>query len=439
MYSEPDFSLQILALVIFRVLNSFIAIVPILFFRKVGVFHLLVFPFYLSLAKTLAQSPLSLLHPFLREGVMLQNTTLTFISKPSLVFLNLEAAVYIFLFKILLFVGYFAFRGRISIPVFRGQGRPNLLRFYVLTGIILAITFTFFGLQGGITSWISQWGSAGGRQEAAEGLGPVLRLIGSAYFLPLAWYLYRGKQAIKNPVFILLAIMTLFLGFATTGSRSSIVNAFIPFLVAYALLNRNLPIFRAFVFGAVFFFLFGLLGQIRKASTFNRGNFTWESINFQLQENVGRASAEARQWTGNGASIALYYSVPERVGYLSGLTYLGAISFWVPRAIWRDKPHGAGYYNGRLIFGGKAGIPPGAISEAFWNFGFLGILLMGFINGVLVSVFCRFFEANLSSVGAAVVYLIVLKTGLSISSLALTALFQTMIFVVLGLKYLRLL
>ena len=439
LFIEPDVSLPVVALVLVRILIGFLDVFPILFFSRVGIFHLLVFPFYLRLAKKLAQNPFSLFAPFFGDGVVLQSTSLASLDDSTLLFLNLEGGAYTFIFTTFLFIGYIAIGNSYFPQLASTRKRTSINRFYALATFILLVVLVFFSLQGGVTGWISKWGTAGGRDQAGEDLGPVLRLLRSAYFLPLAWYLYQGGRVFRNFFFVPLLILTVFLGFAATGSRSSVVGAVIPFLVAYALRNRSLPIKRALAFGFVFFFLFGLLGQIRSASTFNRGNFSWEDIDFSIRENVDRASAESEQWASRGAGLALYYSVPERVDYLYGYTYLGALSFWIPRIIWKDKPHGGGYYNGRLIFEDNRGIPPGDVPEAYWNFGLFGVLLIGFLNGALIKLASQFLEANFQSIGAVVVYIMILKTGLTMSSLGLTGLFQSMIFVVLGLKYLRLL
>ncbi|MEM7380598.1 MAG: O-antigen polymerase [Bacteroidota bacterium] len=440
LYVEPDKSFLVIALVLIRILSGFLVILPILLFRRVGVFHLLVFPFYLNLLKNLAQNPLFLIAPFLGGGVTLQSTALVPLDKLNLIQLNLEGAAYSIIFLIFMYFGYFSsiIRPPKLVTAARRKMIPNW-RFYFLSFVILGTAMAFFSIQGGLTSWISKWGAEGGRSEAMEGLGPVLRFLRTAFFLPLAWYLYKGSKVFFNPGFWVILFVTVFLGFAATGSRSSVLHSLIPFLIAYALRNRKLPIMRAFALGVVFFLLFGLLGQIRTASTFNEGNFSWENIDFSIGENFDRAVNEAEKWGNEGAAIALYLSVPEEVDFLYGLTYIGAASFWIPRAIWRNKPHGAGYYNGRLIFGRNSGVPPGAISEAFWNFGIIGIMVMGFFQGFLIKSFTLLFEQNYSSVGVIVIYLIVLKAGLTVSSLALTGLFQSLIFVILGLRFLRLL
>jgi hypothetical protein len=72
-------------------------------------------------------------------------------------------------------------------------------------------------------------------------------------------------------------------------------------------------------------------------------------------------------------------------GFLAGRTYLGSLLFFVPRSLWPDKPRTAGAYNNHYNFARTYvthdfprgwGIPVGGPTEAFWNFGWVGVLLI---------------------------------------------------------------
>jgi hypothetical protein len=84
--------------------------------------------------------------------------------------------------------------------------------------------------------------------------------------------------------------------------------------------------------------------------------------------------------------------VPEDVSFRGGNTYLNVLYYFIPRAIWPDKPTlsaGEVYKQERsLIFvGGGLGI--GYLGELYFNFGWLGILLgslgYGLLGGVLAN------------------------------------------------------
>lgn len=67
-----------------------------------------------------------------------------------------------------------------------------------------------------------------------------------------------------------------------------------------------------------------------------------------------------------------------------GETMVSWIYGWIPRAIWRSKPavH-SGAELGPVIYGDEVGgAPPGLPAESFWNFGFLGGLLVAPLAGL---------------------------------------------------------
>jgi len=231
----------------------------------------------------------------------------------------------------------------------------------------------------------------------------------------------------KNPIFVVIFLMSIIIGFLTTGSRSSVILVLVAFLVSYIVKTRKIPKVSS-VFAAVLaVLLFGLLGQIRTASTYNRGVWSWEDIDFDYQANLDRASDESEAWRSLGADLATYVSVPERIDFLYGKTYMAAVAFWLPRAIWKDKPHGVGYYTGREIYGAGNGVPPGPIAEAYWNFGLPGIIILSFIYGMAISLISKTYQVYYRSPGVVAIYILIIATGFSFSSLGLTTIFQTVV------------
>ncbi|NEQ51943.1 MAG: oligosaccharide repeat unit polymerase [Leptolyngbya sp. SIO3F4] len=438
LYTQEDLELAHIALVLFRILTEFFVVLPILFFKNVGVFHLLVLPFLLNLVKNIVQKPLALLQVFFSDGVQLDTTSSSVLSYEQLLQVNLEESIYGFVFLLLVYVGYFGL-GNVFIGGFKPKYKePTKSRFVLLTTFLLGVILIFFVAQGGVTAWIRQWGAAGSRADAMEGLGPALRLMRVTYFVPLVWYATKGSKVFKNPIFVLVLLISISVGFFATGSRSSILYSVIPFLIIYTYRNNELPITRTLFLGSVFFVLFGLLGQIRTASTFNQGDFSWDSIDYSVEGNIEHASEESNQWGGLGAGIAVYNSVPEEVDFLYGKTYVTFLAFAIPRAIWPNKPHSAGHYVAREIFNNKGGIPPGEVAEAYWNFGVFGVLIMGFLKGVLIRLFQNTFLRRRDSIAALGLYVIILVTGVTVNSLGLTTLLQSLLLVFLGLKFLRL-
>jgi hypothetical protein len=145
--------------------------------------------------------------------------------------------------------------------------------------------------------------------------------------------------------------------------------------------------------------MLGILGEVRLSGRDGSVDFSaltetsvtaaWE---ITQQEQVARRT---------GTSLAVAALVPEQQNYLLGTTYVAALAFWVPRSIWRDKPRGAGAHAAALLYGGRTtmdgyaggGYPVDGPAEAYWNFGYLGVLavfgLFGMVLGAISRWVCR--------------------------------------------------
>ncbi len=426
LFYEDNLSVSLIALVFLKILHGLLIIFPI-FIARFGILHLLVFPYLLAQAKSLAQNPLGLFSLQFREGVNVQTTSLGSFPYDVLVSLNLEKEFYSLLWIILVYAGFYAYNGHIKLNLKRMSYSGFSQRVQWVAIMYFTIVFVFFSYTNGITAWISEWGAAGGRHEATEGLGPILRVFQVTFIVPLVWYLKKGNKVFQNPIFLAIFLLSIIIGFLATGSRSSVIVVMVAFLACFLLKTRKIPKFSSVFAAFLAVLLFGLLGQIRTASTFNSGDFNWEDIDFDYQTNLDRASDESEAWQSLGADLATYISVPERVDYLYGKTYVAVVAFWLPRAIWKDKPHGVGYYTGREIYMAGNGVPPGPIAEAYWNFGVLGIIILAFLNGMILSLVSNTFRKYYYSPGVVVIYILIIAKGLTFSSLGLTSIFQTTI------------
>lgn len=96
--------------------------------------------------------------------------------------------------------------------------------------------------------------------------------------------------------------------------------------------------------------------------------------------------------------------VPEDVDFLYGSSYLTIAALPVPRALWPDKPGTVGKLAGEVFYGVKAGIPPGAIGEAYWNFHLPGVVLLFAAFGVFHRFVVCFFRRYPDQPGAVVIY-----------------------------------
>ena len=109
-----------------------------------------------------------------------------------------------------------------------------------------------------------------------------------------------------------------------------------------------------------------------------------------------------------GKTAALIDYVPQNYAHTYGATYGLWLIAPIPRAIWPDKPIvRIGGVLGAAVFGTnqRSGIPPGAVGEAYLNFGWLGIPFVLFILGGLLKVFYNTFGRDAySNVNSAIIY-----------------------------------
>lgn len=123
---------------------------------------------------------------------------------------------------------------------------------------------------------------------------------------------------------------------------------------------------------------------------------------------------DATLGTGNGfdavRSTAILDRVPERADFLLGKSYAAAPFFFIPRAVWPDKPSTSlGPWVRTELFGvwsRNAGWPPGFVAESYVNFGYLGIFIMPFVIGVIMRAIYETFRPLLGvSFQATVLYI----------------------------------
>lgn len=379
--------LDLFGLLLFRMIASTLIYLPILLpFRGIGILHPLVFPFLLNLGKSLFKSQGNLIGPLINPSFGLQTTAAFTLNEPDLLSANYLVALSKILGLSMLYLGYFSFSKNIKpvkLPtgIFTSISSNVFLPVASIVGVMALLVF--LQMQGGITAYFSSWGTS--RSEATQGLGPILAVLKFIYIIPLTWYVLEGNKVFRNPIYLSVLFFALFSGYLTSGSRGSILNAAIPFAAVWIYQNRRIPVLSFASLGVAFFLLFGVLGKLR-TSTFDK-EVDWDILtDITLGKATEYSVDESSLWTGLGAAVAIFNKVPNEVDYLYGKPYLAALFFWLPRNIWENKPHGTGYYTGRLLFSrSEAGIPPGEFADAYFNFGWVGIIVVFFLKGLLIA------------------------------------------------------
>jgi oligosaccharide repeat unit polymerase len=405
MNEVPNAELRLIAFLFLQLLTF----LPLIFYRpQYGIMHPLIFPILIGTFFPLVRNPTDLFSlisplPFFSETPA-QGPIRTFQQGE---LFGLETVI--LLLKILAVIAMYAgfFLGPKIKAIHLPQALPKGLKTKVLfiVSISLLALLYYLSSKGGLTEHHSSMG--GRRHEELAGEGIYFAFINFGYLATLVWFAY-DKNAYKNPLFWLAVLITLPSQFLLRGSRSSIIFSALLLFLIYMLRSRKIPTFRliGLAFGAIL--LVAILGEIRRSS-FSGNETNWDIL---TQYDVGyfleAYSEEIEDRSSKNPDVVVVAKGISDAGLLWGKTYLGALLFFVPRAIWPDKPHSAGYYVGNVLHNNQGAMPPGTVIEAYWNFHFLGVLLVYLLYGIFLRWLATFFLANKGNPASHLVFIILL-------------------------------
>lgn len=359
------------------------------------------------LARSFAKIPTGWLHPLILPGLLVIATE--FIKQPYLLFNPLaalgeqtltaheiasgsnllSAQVTLEFWRLLsIAVTYVAFA--LFLPSPPGEPKsmraPRFNRFLIVYIVLFAIAAGVIINSGGVLAHMASL--AFGRFRALGGDGILIAPVTFMPMLCVFWYLCR-PQAMKTPLFVGMVAVAVLLQFLILGSRSGLFAAATVFLLAWIYLHHRLPALRIGLIGLFAVMLLGVLGDIRGSGS--RGDVEFEGLfNLGLEEAIERNNEQLADRQFQSGPVAVAALVPETQGYLYGETYIGGMAFFIPRAIWEEKPRGPGPTTFALLFAGLIstdgyqgkGVPIGGDAEAFFNFGYPGIVIIFALYGI---------------------------------------------------------
>lgn len=382
-------------------LNFALLLLPVIFYQPgFGWFHPLVFAIFLALVDHLSRSGIYV------HGLQ-WHAALPGWSPESLNQLVAYELILSALGIAAIYLGFFL-APQLGIPRLTFY-QPRHLGRKVLLAVLFATTICMVYLQmrGGIVSHILSWGR-GRRTE----------LAGDAYWgffiqtgmMSCTTWLALDRDAVKRPQFWLCTIISLTIAFLYGGSRSAVIYNIVMGLMVWLLRERKISFTQPFIILLLSLFLLGILGAFR-TSTFtgeiNWGVFTGEGTT-EEESALSRGAEEAALRAGEGNAVyPILAMVPEEVDYLYGNSYVAVLALPVPRTLWPEKPGLVGGRVGAIFFNRTAGLPPGPIGEAYWNFGVPGVfvvfLLFGMFQRWLADVFVHYARAPVAIVLYAIV------------------------------------
>jgi len=363
------------------VAEQLLTFLPILLYRSAyGWLHPLIFPTLFALAKGILRAPEQLLAPFFILGEPpvreMAHEALWGWSQEALACAALKAKLISMTALAAYYLGFF-FGPQLRIPHLAFPKPRSVIPKALMVIVFSAVVFVvYMQSKGGLVSHMLSWRT--GRLEALGGDGPIFVLIRSGTVASMLWFAL-DKTAYRHPLFWIAALFTVPVNFFTMGSRSAVVYTLIVYLMLWMLRYRKIPQGRVIVLGIVTLVLLGSLGTLRRSTYTGEVNWT-VFTDFDLAASLEAAKEEGDQRFTNDGYLPTIAKVPDEEGFLYGSSYVSSLLFFVPRALWPDKPRGAGTMAGEIIFGGTAGVPPGVVGEAYWNF---------YIPGV-VAIFCLY-------------------------------------------------
>lgn len=222
------------------------------------------------------------------------------------------------------------------------------------------------------------------RINILSGNGYLLTLssIGSPLFFI---YFYFARYKSKRYYYFLAYVFLLNLCVAMLkGSRGSVIEPIFLVLLAEILFNtKKIKLKFLLKIGVgifIIFFVVARLGELRQSHYVdsNKKNIA-EKIAGELRNSFNHAEY-------------LNVCVTKEAELLYGKSYLAALALPIPRKIWKGKPLGAGPYLKNIVEPGSydlnnkkynSSLTTGVLIESYLNFGFLGVIVIGFIYGYL--------------------------------------------------------
>lgn len=268
-----------------------------------------------------------------------------------------------------------------TLPINTVALRTVLIGLFALSMLILV---AYLYARGGLINHLTSLGR--GRSRELTGLGPIVVAIHLATIAIYLWIAARPGD-IKSPLFLFCLITATASEFVKDGSRGSALMVPAIAGLIWAVRRQKVPWKVGLLLLPVMFVSIGLLGAIRTSSW--RGssadeawsNTGWSESFTLAQQEV----AKRRVVSANVTIVERGFQVTG--GALLGTSYVPALTAFIPRAIWQEKPRGTGSLYAQLFLGAGSdgrGVPVDPQVEMYWNFRLPGVIILSMLYGALI-------------------------------------------------------
>lgn len=257
------------------------------------------------------------------------------------------------------------------------------------TGWLLAGTaFTAFALSvlhvGGLSA---MWSAMADRVEAYAGQNH-LRLAVQLGGVAAALFLFR-RQFLLSAILIVITMCAT----AMYGTRLQVVaGLLIPFVIAVHYRVRPLTLMPTMILAGVTLIFVVWWGRVRTSAELH-------GMQYENLQSILFKAADAASLADNLAAM-LWGLHNGLVHFQYGKTLINALLGAVPRFLWPDKPpSNAGHVLGHELFGADflTSLPPGPYGIAYFNFGWLGVVLMAVSIGFVIGFYYSWFRSRVRS------------------------------------------
>lgn len=202
-----------------------------------------------------------------------------------------------------------------------------------------------------------------------------------AFLLVMAWFVSSGKRWLSAAGFATLAMFAVAAIFPfLTSARGSLLWLVLSSVILWHYLRRSLSTHTVVIVAIIAVVTLSVMINLRHGDV--------DLTTAVSLESVGERLFGSRDFLDITTTAHIIAAIQEgRLDYSYGRTYLTWLYAPIPRTMWPEKPVvSVGWEIKRRVFGfgGAGGIPPGAIGEAFWAFGSLGVVIIMWLLGWIV-------------------------------------------------------
>lgn len=211
------------------------------------------------------------------------------------------------------------------------------------------------------------------------------------------------KQSINACILLLVSITFIFSYYSSTSSRNSIFILIILIVAIYGLMKPvafrlSIPFLRRSLIIGI-----GLGVALTGFTEITKERYSASGGSYAAAREERLVFFMFDGAFGNDENILWLAANPFE--YQLGASYVAAVTNFIPRSIWPEKPLGAGprirnaIYPGSYVVGseGNSSITTGLFTEAFLNFGLPGLFLVPIIWAYIAIKFARKVARNLGS------------------------------------------